>query len=124
MNTQNQRPTDRAFTRASLLLAAACLLGGLAFLLAQELRITDITVGPDGKPRLQYPADTNSYYILYRGGITNIVLPSDAALGTNGTGQLTGPTNTSGTTATLFPVPPVPPTEPWPALSTATPYGR
>jgi hypothetical protein len=83
-----------------------------AFLTAQDFHVTDITIGPDGKPRLRYEADTNYYYILYRGPITNIVLASDLALGVNAFGELKGPASAAQEPTAFFRVLRVPINQP------------
>src|SRR5437868_12679080 len=64
--------------------------------LSQEFRITDIAIGV-GKVNVRHAANTNFYYILYRGDvITNIVFPTDIQLATTNIGQLSDSTLTNG----------------------------
>lgn len=63
--------------RMVLVFAGALLAGGLSYLMAQEFRVTSIALGPDGRPQIQHEAETNYYYILYRGPLTNIVMVPD-----------------------------------------------
>jgi hypothetical protein len=63
--------------------------------------ITEIICASNSVPRLKYLSDTNYYYILYSGGLTNIVLPTAAALGTAGMGELAA-TNTCHDRQALF----------------------
>src|SRR5712672_2899165 len=59
---------------------------------AQAFSITNFTVGPTGVRTLQFPTDTNSYYILYAGAVvTNINQPAAIALGASGMLQIQDP---------------------------------
>jgi hypothetical protein len=104
----NEHNPQRASIRTSLVLCMVCLLGGLAVVLAQDFRITGTRIGADGRIVLRHPADTNSYYILYRGGLTNIALATDVKLGTNGLGELVGVNVNNNGASTFFRVRQVP----------------
>jgi len=59
---------------------------------AQSFSITNFTIGPTGVRTLQFPTDTNSYYILYAGAVvTNINQPAAIALGASGMLQFQDP---------------------------------
>jgi hypothetical protein len=59
---------------------------------AQTFSITNFTLGPTGVRTLQFPTDTNSYYILYAGAVvTNINQPIAINLGASGTLQFQDP---------------------------------
>jgi hypothetical protein len=80
------------------LVCAAC----VPVLTAQELRITDFTIAPGGRPTLHFGSDSNSYYILYRGNtITNIAHPVDVRMGQADQGQLVDP-SFAATNASAF----------------------
>lgn len=89
MKTNTDNP-QQAAVRTRTLLCLACLLGGVAIAPAQEFKITGTRIAPDGRILIQYPATTNSYYLLYRGELTNITLGTDAKLGVDGLGELVG----------------------------------
>ena len=56
---------------------------------AQDFRVSGIKLEPQNRIRIQFPADTNAYYILYRGTtVTNITQPVSLALGTGPMGDL------------------------------------
>src|SRR5262249_18531958 len=74
----------------------------VAILLAQDFRITEISA-LNGKVILRHTADTNYYYILYRGDvITNIVLASDMAVATNTVGELADQVAPSGSNNAFY----------------------
>ena len=63
------------------------LFGYLGFLAAAswgqsaEFRITALTIGPDNRPRIEYGASSNQYYLLLRGtSLTNLTQPVSAKL--------------------------------------------
>jgi hypothetical protein len=46
-----------------------------------EFRITSLTIGPDNRPRIEYGAVSNQYYLLLRGtSLTNLTQPVSAKL--------------------------------------------
>jgi hypothetical protein len=83
-------PTRLACRRLTHCAALALLLTGAARLPAQDFRITGAYLRADGRLVLQYPADTNSYYVLHQGPLTNLTQAADVKLGVNGTGELIG----------------------------------
>ena len=95
---------DRGWTRPQVL-GALLALGAtavLALLFAQEFRITEVTVDSQGNPVVRVEADTNFYYILYRGDVvTNVFLPTNAALGQVNESVLLDPQN-ANTNANAF----------------------
>ena len=62
---------------------------GLAPAIGQQLRIADVYVDAGGRPHLRFLAQSNSYYILYRGtNVGNIAVPVAMSLGTNGQSEI------------------------------------
>ena len=64
---QYQNATGVTSVKTLLFLSVVGLSFGLVILLAQDFRITDLSIGANGKVSLRHTADTNFYYILYRG---------------------------------------------------------
>lgn len=63
---------------------------------AKDLRIDGVAVDGAGQIRLRYSADTNFYYILYRGtSVTQVTTAARMALGTGGTAEFTDQSITS-----------------------------
>jgi hypothetical protein len=86
-------PTARILRRLPFItfVSAAFWIGTLSAW-AQTFSITNFTFGPTGVRTLQFPTDTNSYYILYAGAVvTNINQPIAINLGTSGMLQLQDP---------------------------------
>jgi Lamin Tail Domain len=84
--------------RHSFLLLAT-LFCGFNLCSALAFQITSVDFSPTGLFRVQHQADTNSYYVLYRGSTaTNINTPVSLALGVGTSGQLSD-TNLMGTAA-------------------------
>jgi hypothetical protein len=81
------------------LLAAITLSTWVAPAAAQEFRVTAISLDPENRPRLEFPSNTNSYYVLYRGyEVTNITTPIALVLGADANGALVdagSPTNST-----------------------------
>ena len=92
---------QRPLCRLVWLAALALLLGGAARLPAQDFRITGAHLRPDGRIVLQYPANTDSYYVLHQGPLTDLTQAADVELGVNGTGALVG-SPAAGTGAEVF----------------------
>jgi hypothetical protein len=109
-----QRDRDEHSTLPRLILLCCLALCFRATpLLAQELRVTGVSVGPDGRFHLQHLADTESYYILYRGdSLTNIVLPLDSAIGQASQGQLGDLTATASRGSAFYRVRKIPLNQP------------
>jgi alpha-tubulin suppressor-like RCC1 family protein len=80
---------------------------------AEDFRIKSASIQNNDTILLQYPADTNSYYILHRGRLPNISSPVALALGSSaigGTGSVAVPVAQSG--AHFFRIQQVPLTRP------------
>src|SRR5262249_46240242 len=73
-------------TCKTFLAALALLIPSVAnFVRAQEFQVLDARVDTDSRVHLRYLADTNSYYILYRGvTVANISTATTVALGSDG----------------------------------------
>src|SRR6185503_8268129 len=63
------------------------LFGYLSFLVtvsyrqSAKFRITALTIGPDNRPRIEYEASSNQYYLLLRNtSLTNLTQPVSAKL--------------------------------------------
>lgn len=96
----------------------ACLIWGLWLLVAgvadaAEPRISDIRVDPDGRARVTIAADTNSYYVLYRGEtVTDIRLVSQLGLGAAVSVQLVDSQAPAPATARFYRVEQIPLNQP------------
>ncbi|MDB6108253.1 MAG: hypothetical protein JWR69_3 [Pedosphaera sp.] len=83
------------FLRAGLkrFLRATAFYLGFGLCTTQAFQITSSDFDGGGRFRVQHEANTNSYYILYRGAtLTNVNTLLSMALGAGATGQLTDPT--------------------------------
>jgi hypothetical protein len=105
-------PARRPLCRLAQFAALALLLGGAARLPAQDFRITGAYLRADGRIVLQYPANTDSYYVLHQGPLTNLTQAADVELGVNGTGELVGGSPTTNGLDGFFRVLHVPVTQP------------
>ena len=76
---------------AAALTAMVCFWFGPLPLRAQMFQITGVRVRTDGCIVLSYPAETNSYYVMYGGDLTNITQATALRLGTNGLSEIAGP---------------------------------
>src|SRR5881409_545635 len=80
MNSQDQN--GWTCSKLILVLALLAVLAGVGILLGQGLSITRVSIDPQRRITLHHPADTNAYYILFRGEtVTDISRPIDVALG-------------------------------------------
>src|SRR5258706_15631071 len=78
----------RLFFAASLLWLASA----LHLLNAQDFSILDVKLDRQNRLHLRHIADTNSYYVLYRGdSVGDISTPVAMTLGANGPAELIGP---------------------------------
>src|SRR6185503_1916939 len=56
-------------------------LAAISCVQSAELRITTLTIGADNRPRIEYGASSNQYYLLLRGtSLTNLTQPVSAKL--------------------------------------------
>jgi len=79
----------------------------------RDFRITNISIETNGLVRLRHEADTNFYYILYRGnGITNMVSAVDVAIATNNSGELADAVPAFGNNDTFYRILQVPINQP------------
>ncbi|MCI0536136.1 MAG: PA14 domain-containing protein, partial [Verrucomicrobiales bacterium] len=97
-------------SRRTRLCACICLpLGAFAILLAQELRVENVTLDSTGQIHVRHTADPASYYILYRGAeVTRIVLAADLALGVAGVGELSDRATVSSEASAFYRIRKVP----------------
>ncbi len=71
------------------ILSATMVVVGLGFNSANAFQITSGSFNSDGAFQLQFPANTNSYYVLYYGtNVSDITTPISTVSGVNGVGQL------------------------------------
>src|SRR5262245_23853178 len=77
-----------------------CLAFTANFIRAQEFQVLDARIDTDGRVHLRYLADTNSYYILYRGDtVASVSTASALALGIDGIADLAEPAPVSSSAA-------------------------
>lgn len=101
------------FARLLLVRGWMALLAFPSTVLAQDFRLQDFTMGSDARFRVSYPANTNSYYILYAGhDIANISSPVLLAVGRGPKDQLTIPDPVSSNAMAFYRLRQVPLTDP------------
>lgn len=105
--------THKRGQRSLLLSAVLVLTADATDLNAQEFRISEATVNPQGQFIVRFPSSADYYYILRRGDAPQaITSPRAAALGTGGAGQLADPAGLANTGAAFFRVLQVPRAQP------------